>query len=125
MITIDVVHTKDAKMRKFIKNFPNHADTIANAVADAFAVRAQRSAQGKNLPREAAPSIGAWKSSRGTKPYIVRPGKGISGRLNFLAVFERPGSGWPNRPFMGPALTGFNSKKIAESVYNRILRGAL
>ena len=122
MIGIDIRRVKEREFRRFIKEFPDHADTIANAVADAFARHAQGVVRGKGWPKEAAPSIGAWRSSRGDHPYIVRPGRGVSGRLNFLLVFERPDTGWPHRPAMGPAVNSFDASTPAIDTYNRIVR---
>ncbi len=119
MIEINVTRTNGKAFKKFITEFPEHADTIANAVADAFARHAADLARSQNWPSEAAPSMKAWRENGS---YYVRPGHGITGLLNFLNVFERSGTGWPHRPVMRPAVGSFDTKTPAITVYNRIVR---
>lgn len=119
MISVDVRRLGDRNFRKFIAAQPAVANLISSAISKEYAEYLKGGyLSGQVLGKisgETFDSTKFFKMKNGI--FGVRPGSGVTGRLNYLHRFERG-----DRPFMKPSFASFKSSgrpgRIALRIYN-------
>jgi hypothetical protein len=134
MIAINIKRYKYGDLEKFGKEQERIGNRMVNLMAEEFARYVRLSKLSGQVLSPASgktkESVKFFKDKRRKSVFVVRPGVGIPGSLNYLTGFER---GFQKgrltgtkRPFMGPASKEFkagkNHMKIMKNVYNKWLK---
>lgn len=126
MLSVDVQRYGERHFQDFIKAQPGIGNLIANAIAERYKrYLQQRYLSGQVLgvrTDETRGSVKFFKLKTGV--FGVRPGYGITGRLNYLYRFERG-----DKPFMRPSFDAYVATgeplEIASRIYNAMQKRTL
>jgi len=121
MLEIDVRKAADGGIDNLVKDMPKVRGRMVYAVATAYAKEVRKGyLSGQVLgviTGQTRKSVKAVRKDKGV--YVVRPGVGIRGGLNYLRRFERG-----DRPFMGPSFEAFRAGGRPGQIMTAVLEKA-